>query len=160
VLKIYFGNRPEFVKAMQTKAPRIMEVLTGKVTRLMFMLSSYVVSRKLSGQILHRRTGILSASIRAIPATVAGTKIIGEVQAGSGPAFYGAVHEYGGSRAYPILAVKGRALAFMMNGKQIFAKSVIHPPAKMRAFFTPSLDENAENIKAELQKAVDGVIKE
>jgi phage gpG-like protein len=118
------------------------------------------VSKKLSGQILHRRTGKLSSSVRALPTTLSGTSIIGGVQAGGGPSFYGAVHEFGGTRAYPIIAVKARALRFVMNGKTSFARSVMMPPAKIRAFAGPSLDENAEMMRAELQAALDKAIQE
>jgi hypothetical protein len=71
--------------------------------------------------------------------------------AGGGPAFYGAVHEFGGNHAYPIVATKARALAFMQHGRQVYAKSVMHPPARQRAFMGPTLAENAEFIRSELE---------
>ncbi len=68
---------------------------------------------------------------------------------------YGKYHEVGGSHAYKIMSVKSRALAFMLNGKQVYAKSVIRPPLRQRAFMRPSLLESAQTIHDELQRAID-----
>jgi hypothetical protein len=155
MLKISMTGGERLVEGLKTKPVTILNVLSSKLTQLMFQLQRYIVTQKLSGQILKRRTGILAGSVRAIPATLEGTKIVAAVEAGGGPAFYGAVHEHGGTHAYPIVAVRARALAFMMDGKKVFAKSVMHPAAQMRAFMAPSLAENEANIRAELQLALD-----
>lgn len=158
-LKVSFKT-PASIEALQTKGPQIIQVLRTKLTALLFQLQSYVVSQKLSGQILNRRTGILSGSIRANPATLEGTIISGNVQGAGGPAFYGAVHELGGSKEYSIVPVKARALSFIRDGQRVFAKRVMHPPLRQRAFMGPSLDENAAKIKSELNAALNKVIAE
>lgn len=155
MLKITLSGGEKLIEALKTKPVTIVSVLTGKLNALLFQLQSYIVSKKLSGQVLHRRTGVLSGSVRVIPATVAGASIIGGVEAAGGPAFYGAIHELGGTSSYQIVAVKARALAFMVNGKKIFATRVTHPAIKARPFMSTSLAENAENIKTELQAALD-----
>jgi hypothetical protein len=149
------GSRERLLAAFKAKGPRIASVLQSKLTALMFQLSAFVVSKKLSGEVLKRRTGILAGSVHAVPATFQGTSMVGSVQAAEGPAFYGRIHEYGGSGAYPIIATKARALAFMSHGKQVFAKSVMHPAAMARAFMSTSLAENAANIREQLQSALD-----
>jgi hypothetical protein len=170
MLKISFKSDATFIEVMRTKGPRIIMVLTTKVTSLMLRLASYVQSQKLSGQVLTPRTGVLRGSVNAIPATVEGTTITGAVEAAGGPAFYGHFFEkgtsdessmfWGGGRGYPIMAVKARALRFMIDGKVVFAKSVMHPPIIARPFMKPSLDENAANIESELRASVNEVINE
>jgi hypothetical protein len=161
LLKISFqGNPYSWLQLMREKGPRLVNVLATKMNVLLFQLGAYVQTEKLSGQALNPRTGKLRASVHAIPVSVQGTKLVGAVEAAGGPAFYGVVHESGGTREYEIRAVKARALAFIVGSKQRFAKSVIHPPIKQAAFMRPSLDENAEHIRSELQKSVDEVINE
>lgn len=161
MLNISFeGTDQRVIQALEQKGPRLVEVLMGKLTELMLQLKTYIVEQKLSGQVLSRRSGVLSGSIRAIPATLEGTKIVGAVEGGGGPAFYAAVHEYGGSAPYQIIATRARALAFVMGGKQVFANSVTHPPAIARPFMSTSLAENAATIEAELRAAVDQVVAE
>ena len=127
-LKFDSALRTRLLVKLQGMSPRLTAVLGTKLRALMFMLQSKIVSEKLSGQVLHRRTGILAGSVRALPVTVAGDTISSGVASNSEPAFYGRIHEVGGSRAYQVMATKSRALAFMMNGKQVVAKSVIRPP--------------------------------
>jgi hypothetical protein len=152
------GSRERVLSAFRRKGPRIAEVLRGKLTSLMYMLSAYVVQRKLSGQVLHRRTGILAGSVHAVPAVFEGLKIVAGVEAGaSGPAaLYAAAHELGGIKAYDIIATRARALAWMNSGgHKIFAKRVLHPAMTARPFLSTSLDENANDIRAQLQSALD-----
>jgi hypothetical protein len=52
-----------------------------------------------------------------------------------GPAFYGVVHERGGSGPYEITATKARALHFIFQGRERFFRSVTHPAAKARAVY-------------------------
>ena len=142
--------------ALKSRPQEIVSALTGRLNRVMTMLASYIVREKLSGQILRRRTGILAGSVHAVPATIQGTQIIGKVVAGEGPSnLYAAVHEYGGSRAYEIMSVKSRALAFMMDGRMRFFSRVNHPATMARPFMAPSLQENESSIREQLQQALD-----
>jgi hypothetical protein len=145
--------------ALKAKPLEIVNALTGRLNRVMEMLASYIVREKLSGQMLRRRTGILAGSVHTIPATIQGTQIKAGVRSSEGPAFYGRVLEEG-SRAHQIFAVKSRALAFVMNGKQVFARSVMHPGTAARPFMRSSLAENEASIRAALQEALDEELKD
>jgi hypothetical protein len=166
ILKINLTGGPGLIDALQRKGPRIVQVLTSKLNALLFTLQSYIVSEKLSGQMLKRGTGALSASVRIIPAEFNATNIIGGIESSGGPAFYGKFFEIesaggtGGTKAHTIMAVKARALRFVMGGEVYFRKSVLHPGFAARPFMTSSLAENAEAIKSELQAALDKEILE
>jgi hypothetical protein len=149
------------VETLQAKGPALIVALTVKLNALMIRLQSYIVTSKLSGQLLRRQSGKLAGSIRAIPAQLEGTQIIGAIEGGGGPAFYGKFYEYtsaggtGGTQAFPVFAVKARALAFLVDGKTVFAKRVMHSAIGPRPFMTEALDEKAPEIDAELQSTLD-----
>ena len=71
--------KTKLIARLQGLSPRVISVLAVKVQKLMFMLQSKIVSEKLSGQVLHRRTGILAGSVHTLPVTVAGNTITGSV---------------------------------------------------------------------------------
>jgi len=160
MLTISFKSGTTLARKLAKKGPLIIEVLMTRANALMFQLQSYIKSQKLSGQVLQRRTGILSESVRAIPATLEGKTITFGVEAAGGAALYGAVQEKGGKRAYQVVAVNARALSFIMDGRRVFAKSVIHPPLPARPFMRPSLEENQEMIEADLQAALNEAMNE
>ena len=89
-----------------------------------------------------------------------GTQVVGQV-ASSSDVKYGRIHEFGGvTSPHDIVPVKGQALAFMMGGKQVFAKIVHHPGSRIpeRSFMRSSLTESREDIIADLRDAAaDGV---
>ncbi|HXP71761.1 MAG TPA: hypothetical protein VOA88_20970 [Candidatus Dormibacteraeota bacterium] len=153
------ATKTRLLVKLQGMSPRFVEVVATKLRALMFQLQSKIVSEKLSGQVLHRRTGVLAGSVRTLPVTVAGNQISSGVASSSGPAFYGKIHEVGGSRPYQIFATKARALQFMQGPRTVYAQNIIHPPAKMRAFMRPSLIESAQEIRNELQAAIDEELK-
>lgn len=164
MLRISFAANSDqrLVQALERKGPAIVRVLMGKVNELMIMLQSYIVAQKLSGQSLRRRTGVLAGSIRYVPASIEGTTIVGSVQGAGGPAWYGKLFEDpradgegGVGHSWQITAVRARALAFMVDGKKVFARSVMHPGLAARPYMTPSLDENEARIRTELQAALD-----
>lgn len=153
----------ELLQALRAKGGRVIEVLMTRSNALMLQLQSKIVSEKLSGQVLARRTGMLSASVNAIPASLDmdNLKIRFGVESSGGPAWYGRLFEEGGSdHAYKIMATKARALAFLNHGKQVYAKAVMHPPQQQRAFMRPSVEEFMPVIQAELNEAVHDVLKE
>jgi hypothetical protein len=164
MLRISFieNSDQRLVEALRAKGPAIVRVLMSKLNELMIQLQSYIVSQKLSGQSLQRRTGTLAGSIRYIPAVLEGTKIVGAVEGAGGAAWYGKLYETeeaggtgGVGHAWQISATKGRALSFLMDGKRVFARSVMHPALSARPFMTTALEENAAAIEAELRIAVD-----
>jgi hypothetical protein len=166
MLKITFEGQDKIVETLRTKGPRVIEVLMAKTNQLMLQLRSYIVASKLSGQFLKRQTGALAGSVRWIPAVLEGKKIEGAVEAAGATSFYGKFYELpsaggtGGTAAFEIMAVKKRALAFQMDGKRVFAKSVMHPAMAPRPFLSSSLDEKSAEIEAALRAAVDGVVNE
>jgi len=160
MIKIEFKGDVSFLAKMRGRPPRILQMLMGRLNQLMSQLSAYIVSQKLSGQVLKRQTGRLAASVHPVFAKREAGVLVAGVESSAPPAFYGHVHEYGGSHAYAIVATKARALAFMMDGRKVFAQSVSHPPAKVRAFMGPSFEENKARIEAELLNALNEGIRE
>jgi hypothetical protein len=145
---------------LQAKASRLHEVLFAKVQALTFQLQSKVVA-KLSGEVLHRRTGILAGSVHTT-ATSDGAIIRGTVSAAGPPATYGRFHEYGISRAWEIRATRAKALAFQLgvkeNARTIFAKSVVHPLLPQKSFMRSTLQESEQEIRDALAQAVADVL--
>jgi hypothetical protein len=97
MLKLSFNGSDQRVEAsLRARGPQIIQAVIRKMDGLMIQLQGKIVGEKLQGQVLQHRSGKLSGSIRAIPAVQDGTSIVGAVEGGGGPAFYGRVHEYGG----------------------------------------------------------------
>lgn len=136
---------------------RVRKELTKEVTALVLLLEGNIKRDKLSGQVLHVRTGNLRRSIHAVlPVTQTDTGVFGKVVQ-SGDVKYGAIHEFGGrTPAHVIEAKRGKALAFMMGGKMAFAKRVNHPGSQMpeRSFMRSALADMRNTISDRLQAAV------
>ncbi len=111
-----FINDERLAAAMLAKRTAVGEALMAKMNVMMANLQKKIVTEKLSGQVLHRHSGKLAGSVIAHPAEWTGTTLIGSVEAAGGPAFYGFVHEFGGSREYEIRPVNKEALAFFPGG--------------------------------------------
>lgn len=131
---------------------KLIGALTRKTTELRLMLEG-LVKRKLSGEVLNVRTGDLRRSIFSDQAQTA-TSVEGRV-ASSGDVKYARIQEYGGTTSpHDIIPTKGQALAFVMSGKQVFAKVVHHPgsviPARsyMRSSLTEMHPEIVEGYKS------------
>jgi hypothetical protein len=159
MLRMSWRAAPETIAAFKAKGPRLVQVLSTKITILMSQLSSYVAREKLSGQMLKVQTGLLRASVHPVPTEIQGTKIVGSVVAAESPVSYGVALEKG-SRAHQVLAVKANLLRFIIDGKAHFAKSVQIPAQAPRPFMALSEAENASMIYEELNKSVGEVINE
>ncbi|MGP0057841.1 MAG: hypothetical protein ACLPID_00930 [Beijerinckiaceae bacterium] len=112
------------------------------------------IRTKLSGDVLHIRSGALLNSISS-DLEDDGSAITVTAQSEGVP--YAAILEYGGrTAAHEIVAVKARALAFVMGGASVFAKSVHHPGSviKAYAYLASSLEESAGEIETSLKDAV------
>ena len=117
-------------------------------------LHALVVS-KLSGAVLHRRTGRLAQS-QNMRLTDSPTEIAAAVGFNRGTVPYGAIHEFGGTtRAHVIEAINAATLRFQVGGKTVFAKKVNHPGSKIpeRSFLRSSLKEMAPEAIAEIKAA-------
>jgi len=108
---------------------------------LMLELQAKIVGEKLQGQVLAHRSGKLAGSIRVVPAIVEGTSVVGIVQGAGGPAFYGRVHEFGGTFDIPthqrkVGATKEKIRARL--GGTVRAHTATFP---QRSFMRTSLEE-------------------
>lgn len=127
-----------------------------EVERLGGMLRDRV-ERKLSGEVLQRRSGRLAASIAvAVEPTASGASATV-----SSDAPYAAIHEYGGTiPARTILPQSARALAFPWRGQQRFFKRVTVPAVTIpeRSFMRSALAETAPEIRAAIATAANEAV--
>lgn len=132
----------------------------------MAQLASRIVNEKLSGKMLNVQTGRLRDSIAVEKARETGSSIVAGVVGVSAPPHYGrlldipAVRGTGGvPHVWQIVATPRRALRFLNEGREVYAKSVFHPPLSMRQFMSSALSEDATRIKTALQQALDSELR-
>lgn len=145
-----FSGMPESVR----------RALLSRVLSLSIQLETYIKTQKLSGQVLKTVTGRLKRSIQH-KITDNGSEIIGKVFS-SGDVPYAAIHEFGGKTSpHTITPVKAKALAFMMEGKQVFAAVVHHPGSRipMRSYMRSSMSDMRQQIRSELEQAVRSAVR-
>lgn len=157
MFKIELKGDTELIAKLDDAPNSVRRELTREITAIVLLLEGHIKNDKLSGQVLHVRSGDLRRSVHAVlPVTQTATGVMGKV-AQSGDVKYGAIHEFGGKTpAHVIEAKKGAALAFMMGGKQVFFKKVNHPGSVMpeRSYMRSSLADLREDIANRLQDAV------
>jgi len=153
---------PEALIRMRERGPEIIAVLTQKMNALMIALQSKVVGQTIPQ--FFKSAPNISGSVQLNPAHVEGTKIVGSVQAG-GPRTtkitlhsgaevdYAAVQEYGVPHGWTILPFEKKALAFLLDGKRVIAKSVFHPPLAARPFMRSALEQMTPSITDGLTRA-------
>jgi phage gpG-like protein len=127
------------------------ERLSQEIERLGGLLRERI-ERKLSGEVLQRRSGRLLGSI-SVEAERVG--LGASVTIGSDSP-YAAIHEYGGTLpARTVLPQSARALAFPWRGQQRFFKWVQLPAVTMpeRSFMRSALDETLPEIRAVIEAA-------
>ena len=88
------------LEGMRRRTRRVQGAVMEAMQRIVIGLESHIVKDKLSGQVLHRRSGVLSGAVHSVVGTGAGGEIIGKVMVGN-QARYGWVHEYGGTFTIP-----------------------------------------------------------
>lgn len=153
------GDR-ELIARLQAMPSKVKAALLRKVTELAFKLESKIKADKLSGQVLNVRTGALRASI-ANEVTDTTTSVSGRAFS-SGDVKYAAANEFGATiPAHEILPSKAQALAFVLQGKQIFAKRVQMPAVTIpeRSFMRSSLADMKPEIIEGLTEAVKDALK-
>jgi phage gpG-like protein len=119
--------------------------LAEKIDALAQDIYAQVVGVNLSGGVLETRTGALRNSIHL---RRDGQGSSAEIVADGG-APYDAIHEFGGkTAAHEIIPDKAKALAFMFNGKQAFARRVKHPGSQIpeRSYLRSALAEKGADI--------------
>lgn len=134
----------------------IRAALVPRVVALSLMLQGYIQQSKLSGQVLNVVTGALRRSIHQVAPIETDAGVYGEVRS-SGDVKYARIHELGGrTKAHVIEPRKGKALAFMFNGKMSFFARVNHPGSVMpeRSFMRTGLRDRAAEIQTELKMGV------
>jgi hypothetical protein len=144
------------------KQSQIIAALTVKTSAILFQLQGKIVA-KLSGEVLKVKTGALRSSVTVQGPVVEGGIIRGSVGIPEGPTHgYAMIHTLGtGGRAYEVMSVKAKALAWATGeGKMAFARRVMHPTIPAKPFVHPALEESREEIIRELGQAVADVLKE
>jgi hypothetical protein len=116
---------------------------------------------KLSGEVLHQRTGVLLRSVEMQAAAWAGSvcgSTVG-IPDGSPSWTYAIVHEMGGLGYYDIVPVNAKVLAFAgAGGAMVFASVVHHPPALKRSFEASSVEEIRPIFVAEITELFDSFL--
>jgi len=140
--------------AFLAKGPQIVRAIVDKLNALMIRLQAHIVSDKLSGQVLHHRTGTLANSIRVIPAQLQADKIVAGVEGAGGPAWYGRPNEFG-AHIPERVPVNARALHWTSaDGESVFAMRARAFDLPARSFMGSSLDDYRSIIPAEISAAV------
>ena len=140
--------------ALAAMPERVQAALLDKANALAAELEAKV-AQKLAGGVLNPRTGALARSIvSTIEETAMGVAV---TVASNGDVKYAKIHEFGGViPPHEIVPDKARALAFAIDGKQVFARRVNLPAVTMpeRSYLRSSLAEMAEEIRAGMSEAV------
>ena len=139
--------------AIGNATPRLATELKTTVTAETLELQRHVVQDKLSGQVLHARSGVLRRSITAHVEEsggalrgIVGTNLV-----------YARIHEYGGSVHVPALVpVRARALHWVGPAGDVFAMSTkphtVTIPA--RSYRRSALADRRDAILAALRNAI------
>lgn len=136
---------------------QLFEALYAKMSELNNQLAEKI-RQNLSGDVLNQKSGALYGTVVERGPYAVDDALETVVEAGGDAAPYGIVHEKGGEKEYLIQAINARALAFEVNGKMVFARSVIHPPLPARPWFGPATEEMEPVIAEELQKTMNEVM--
>jgi phage gpG-like protein len=132
-----------------------LDALKEKVQALASALYAQVVGVNLSGSVLNGRSGALRDSIQ-IDVQSQDSRIDAEIFS-DGDVPYAAILEFGGkTAAHEILPDKARALAFLTNGKQVFARRIQHPGSTFaaRSYLGGALDDASGEIASTLREVI------
>lgn len=143
--------------SLRAKSDLLIERLRKQVDVSDLMIQQRA-QQKVSGDLLQIRTGKLARSIVTIPAVVSTDSIDGAVEAGGGTAYYAKFQERGTSGPYQIVAANGKALAFILDGKQMFRRAITHPGLPAKLFMASSVQELEGDVVEGLQNAVGDVL--
>ena len=155
MLKITVTGTDAVARRFQNMPENVRRDLMAKVLSLTIRLENHIKNDKLSGQVLKTVTGRLKRSIQ-YRVTDTGAMITGSVFS-TADVPYAAIHEFGGRTSpHDIVPVKAKALAFMMEGKQVFAKIVHHPGSNIpeRSYMRSSLKDMRTQIREEIEQVV------
>jgi phage gpG-like protein len=149
VITAYLVGDSELIARLSAMPGVVQSGIVRAVTRLALELEA-LVKRKLSGDVLRVRTGVLRSSINnRVNQTATGvTASVGTNVS------YAKFHEFGVPHEWEIRPRSARALAFEIGGRTIFAARVIHPPLPERSFLRSALREMEPRIRSKLEAAV------
>jgi phage gpG-like protein len=131
----------------------IMAALLKKGEQLRVRLRRYIIDKKLSGQVLDRKSGKLQKNTRTTLEASNGKIII----TASNISRYAMIHEKGGViPAHIIEPKKALALHWVRGGAQNFAMRVNMPPVVMpkRPYLAPGVKEFSPTMSLELKAAI------
>ena len=144
-------------KKVITRFQNLPSNMANRITRAMdkiaIYLVAYVKENKLSGQVLRRRTGTLSRSIRGTVEQQAG-QVVGNITSrdkGNAPLPYAVFWENGFTGTQNVRAHVRKMASGGEASVRAFVRNV-HQIA--RPFFAPTLKENQNYIRDQLNKAV------
>ena len=145
-------GKAELMQRLTQWSPNVRKALLSAVTKEAIRLQAHVVKDKLTGQVLHVRTGTLYRSIN-MRVEDSGTSVIGAVGTN---VWYGRLHEFG--ETVP---------AHQRLVTQVFGKPLRHPvwanvkayQLPERSFLRSALADRAPNIRQALHDAVSGAVK-
>ncbi len=135
---------------------RLRARLLTAMKMIAFTLVRYIQENKLSGQVLHRRSGTLSRSIRGNVSEIS-SSIIADITSrdkGNKPLPYAAFWEYGFSGS---MDVRSHVRKIASGGFANVRAYTRHVTQAARPFFKPSRDENLGYIKTTIENAVSEV---
>jgi phage gpG-like protein len=155
MLQISLEGQEALAERLGVLPDRLRAALAEKVDALAQSLFSRVVGVNLSGGVLNARSGALRDSIQ-VESSPRDSQIGAEIFS-DGDVPYAAIQEFGGkTAAHEILPDKARVLAFVGNGKQVFARRVQHPGSQIpaRSYLRSALDEQGDEIVQDLTEVV------
>jgi hypothetical protein len=132
--------------------------LTEKINSCAGALYSQVVDVNLNSGVLQARSGALRASIE-LEIVAQDSRVDARIFS-NGDAPYAAILEYGGkTAAHEILPDKAKALAFVLNGKRVFARRIEHPGSLFaeHAYLRSALNDMSDEIASSLRQTLVGV---
>jgi phage gpG-like protein len=155
MLQISLDGAAEFSARLDALPDQLRVALKEKVQALASALYAQVVGVNLSGSVLNARSGALRDSIQ-IDVQGEDARVDAKIFS-DGDVPYAAILEFGGkTAAHEILPDKARALAFLANGRQVFARRIQHPGSTFaaRSYLGGALDDASGEIAATLREVV------
>ncbi len=138
---------------LATRGVAISDSIEREMNAITIDLQTIVKVDKLSGQVLHRRSGNLSRSINQNVTREGNKAVTGIVGVGPTATKYGRIHEMGGTIQVP--EVVGKLMVFQSGGQTVF--TMRHKAFKVnmpeRSYLRSTLSENAASIVKRLESA-------
>ncbi len=152
MLKLSFnGSDERLAEYLRLRGEKVLSAVQKQMLLTMLRVQQHIQTDKLSGTVLQHRSGKLIGSVRVGEVRVDGSEVVGSVQAGGGPAWYGRIHEYGG-----VFTAKGR-ISKAVGGKRGAPYQMKFPE---RSFMRSSLADMRSQIFEDLKAAALRGVKE